>query len=241
MLYKTELRYRLRWGGESPAELNPAVKLHGALMNAAGNDLAEYLHRSQLHPFSLCCIANGGSLFVRICALNDETSGLCDRLLQLKTVEFYGCETRAELMGCEFYEPVSVDEAADKLGENVRVEFVTPAMYRSKGRSMNTPEPEKYFYSAVCKMNEFENCRIEFDDFLKAWRSAQITGYSYQSAACDITGWRFPGMTGQVTLRMPKNAESSLLLKKVLAYSEYSGVGAKTGQGMGGIRLSCGR
>lgn len=81
---------------------------------------------------------------------------------------------------------------------------------------------------------------IDFQLFSDAFDSCRMTSYSLESASYNVSGHIFPGMTGYFDIDLPSDAVQAELLRTILAYSEYCGVGGKTGMGMGGVTASFG-
>ena len=86
-------------------------------------------------------------------------------------------------------------------------------------------------------MNAFERTELDYAKYQEAFRAVRFGSYQLRSASCRITGRVFPGMTGFCDLHFPRHTGLNRLLRRVIGYAGYSGVGSKTAQGMGGILL----
>ena len=96
---------------------------------------------------------------------------------------------------------------------------------------------EKYLHSVICKINKFENQNICDNDITTALENSCVLSYSFTDKIFKLTGIHIKGMVGELKLKLPKNKKQADLLKKVLYYSNYSGIGAKTGLGMGAVNI----
>ncbi|MBQ8515586.1 MAG: CRISPR system precrRNA processing endoribonuclease RAMP protein Cas6 [Ruminococcus sp.] len=238
MLYRAELSYK--YTDLSALQSDPAVKIHGFLMDKIAPDLAEWLHQPQYHPYALSCLhEKEGVLRLRISALTDRACGLIDTLCGLEQISLCGCPRPIQLTHVTVNKPIQYPEAARCLSANkLRLTFETPAMYRSKGRFRNPPMPEKYFYSVLCKINTFEGLNLRWEDFLEGWDCCEVLDYSLSGHTHFLTGMAIPGMTGTMLLRIPQKNPHGDLLRTLLSYAVYSGLGAKTALGMGGFSIT---
>ena len=110
-------------------------------------------------------------------------------------------------------------------------------MIKKGGRPTARPDIPAYFYSVIQKYNAFEEKKIAYSDFLEAWNNSDLREYELRSEKYNVSGHVFPGMTGFCDVIFPKNEEQKRLLRLVLSYASYSGVGGKTGMGMGGLSV----
>lgn len=220
----------------SSLQSDPSVKIHGALMHSITKKIADKMHSSLYHPFSLYCVpTQQGEMLLRISSLNDEAGILIDKLKSLKKIKIYGGSEIVQTNVSESHPIQSENLAGCINGDKLSLNFLTPATVRSVGKYQNPPTPEKYFYSAICKLNCFENLSVSNEEFIKAWNECRIINYSLESCVHYITGYKYYGMCGSYSVKLPEKREQSDLLKKIFQYSVYSGVGGKTTQGMGGF------
>ena len=63
-----------------------SVKLHGIVMSEISSDLAEKMHISGYHPFSVFAVPYGDELIIRVSTLNDDVDEV--RQVFEKRVEF---------------------------------------------------------------------------------------------------------------------------------------------------------
>ena len=238
MLYCADLSYQ--YSAFSAMQSDPAVKIHGALMHHISPVLSQRLHQPEYHPFSLYCLPTASDEFLlRTSVLTDSAAEIIDALCAMKQITLYGSPIPIRLLNVRTYAPVRYLDAADALSaDTLSLSFLTPAVYRSGGKFHNPPLPEKYFYSVLCKLNAFEWLHLRYEDFLQVWEACDVLHYVLESTSHAVTGMEIPGMCGHMTIRIPKNHPHSSLLRTVLAYASYSGLGAKTSLGMGGFTVA---
>ena len=68
-------------------------------------------------------------------------------------------------------------------------------------------------------------------------RGTRITGYNLQSVYFPLKGRMIPAFTGSITLNAKLAAPLLQLLRGLLSFGSFSGVGIKTTLGMGGYHV----
>ena len=213
-----------------------SVKIHGAAMNAIPKDYAAKMHEKGYHPFSVFTVENESGFLIRVSALCDEARVIPEALCRLDSIKVFGANEPIKIQSCESADPINAADAEKYINERgCTLEFITPAMVKTKGRPSAAPDICGYFRSVVNKYNAFENDAIAFDEFKEAFENADIAEYHLESTKYNVSGNIFPGMVGSCKLFFPKDKRQNVLLRRMIAYASYSGVGGKTGQGMGGL------
>ncbi len=236
MLYQTDIYTAGADSSELFSELS--VKIHGAVMKAIPAEYATRMHEKTYHPFSVFSVKNDNSFIIRVSALTDEASVIPDTLCKLDSLVIYGMKNPLEIVGFDRAEPISADNAEEYIGKRgCRITFVTPAMIKTAGKPSAKPDICSFFLSVVKRYNMFENAEISFGAFKDAFDNIRFGNYQLNSSSYNVSGHIFPGMTGYCELFFPKDNGQNTLLRRIIAYASYSGIGGKTGQGMGGITV----
>ena len=234
MLYQTDIY-------TAPADISDvmsgiSVKIHGAAMNAIPKDYAAQMHEKGYHPFSVFTIDTGSGLLIRVSALCDEAKVIPEALCKLDSIKIFGANEPVKLTGFESADPINAADAENYINErSCTLEFITPAMVKTKGRPSAAPDICGYFRSVINKYNTFEKASLTFDEIKEAFDNADIAEYHLESTKYNVSGNIFPGMIGSCKLHFPKDKRQNTILRRMIAYASYSGVGGKTGQGMGGL------
>ncbi|MBP0956207.1 MAG: CRISPR system precrRNA processing endoribonuclease RAMP protein Cas6 [Oscillospiraceae bacterium] len=214
----------------------PAVKIQGAMMKAISAEYAAKLHISGYHPYSVFVFPYGSGFVIRVSTLNDEAEEILKGMCSLAEIKLYGAHEPMIITDRKPYDPVTADELGNELSaEGCRIEFITPAMIKTGGKPTSRPDIPAYFYSVIQRYNEFEEEEIAYSDFLDAWNNSELAGYELKSEKYNVSGHIFPGMTGFCDIVFPKNKKQKQLLRHMISYAAYCGVGGKTGMGMGGV------
>lgn len=238
MLYQTDIYTAAADISDIRSELS--VKIHGAAMKAVPAEYAEKMHEKTYHPFSIFTVPNENGFIIRVSALCDEAKCIVDALSRKKTFRIFGMKEPLSVTGTDSAVSIDAATAGSYLtGRGCRITFITPAMIKKDGKPSAKPDISAYFQSVVKRYNAFENADISYDDFLAAFNNSELDNYELRSEKYNVSGHIFPGMTGYCDINFPKKAEQADLLKKVIAYGTYSGIGGKTGMGMGGITAVC--
>ncbi len=234
MLYQAKITYAFH--GQKNLDSDLSVKIHGAAMRLISPELADRLHRPQYHALSLYCTEQEEEVVLHISALDAESANVITALMQQPQLRIYGASVPLVQKHTKMECAASLSDLAERLDSPAaELHFVTPAMYKTAGRYVAPPSPEKYFYSVIQKLNSFLGTSYTYDAFLKQWTDCRVKAYALRTASYPITGYFYTGMTGTLTLALPNEAQ---LLREVLSGAAYSGIGSKTTQGMGGFQVS---
>ena len=238
MLYRADFLYDC--ADFYSLQSDPAVKLHGALMNHVPQKIAEDMHKSNYHPFSLYCQPTiQKSMVARFSVLTDAAAELLDYFSELQTVMLFGMQKPVHLLGQTEAVPITLAEAAERLAcDTVELCFLTPAMVRKHGRDFAPPSPEAYFTSVMKKLEVFEGIVVTQAEFRAAWEACLPIDYRLELERHRITGYEKSGMVGTLRMRLPQDKAQAELIRTLLAYAEYSGIGGKTTQGMGALTVT---
>lgn len=236
MLYQTDLH--LAPFDETGLLSELAVKIHGAVMHAIPTEYARKLHESAYHPFSVFAVQTTEGYIVRISALNEEACQITEAIGRLASVRIFGCnQNRPVPIISRDSAPPADAETIERYvsAKGCRLTFVTPAVIKTGGRFSIKPEIGGYFQSVMKKYNEYEGKSLCWTEVQTTFQNVRFGAYSLQSTEYILTGRAVPGMTGFCELLFPEEPAQNLLLRKLTAYAAYCGIGAKTGQGMGGV------
>lgn len=239
MLYHTDIAYSADGLDELYSGL--AVKIHGAVMRLIPTEFAAELHQNSLQPFSMFCMETPDKslAMVRLSALTDDANLISRALEQHKEIVVYGLRKPLTQINCQHSEELSAEALYySEVPNGYRISFITPAIFRRSGKSHCSPDISRYLISVIEKMNKFEDYSINQDMLLDYVSAIPLDSYSLNGQRYNVSGSVYNGMTGWADIVFPnKTSDNARLLNAVLRYAEYSGVGAKTAVGMGGISI----
>lgn len=234
MIYQADIYTDIADVSEVYSEM--AVKIHGAVMKAVPKEYSAKMHISGYHPFSVFTVPSENGFIIRVSALCDEARIIPEAIALKNQIRIYGMKQPLKIVGYDVAEPVNAEQAYTYINEKgCDLIFITPAVIKTKGRFSAVPDISAYFYSTICKYNEFENDKISYDEFKEAFSEVFFESFHLDSVKYNVSGNLIPGITGNCRILFPKEKRKNVLLRKVIAYASYSGIGGKTGMGMGGI------
>lgn len=217
---------------------HPAVKLHGWLFGSLPADTADRLHHLRLNPFSLYALDGEDSFLVRFSVVDKIADPVLDSVKSAEEIMLYGADAPLRVLRRTEHPKIALDEAAEHILRHSRggvdVSFLTPSAHRDGKVVVGFPEFPRLFQSVVNKMNIFGALGMHEQAACALFHHQGIQHFSMDSCTFRIGADLLPAFTGRVIFRLPKNREDRMTMARILAYATYSGVGAKTGMGMGG-------
>lgn len=119
------------------------------------------------------------------------------------------------------------------------IKFVTPTSFKSANRYTLFPSSELIIKSLVSKWNN-SSSDYTFDDgdaLRLLLSSVEISSYRLSSSSFRLKGYNIRSFVGTLGLTARVAAPLLQVLKTLLLFGQYSGIGIKTALGMGGIKL----
>lgn len=229
------------------AELNyqSGPLLHGALMELLPEEVAEELHRPQVHPYSQYLEKKEGRWRWIVTALTDELSRelISETLLLKESVELkkteqviYFDEKRLTQIPMKtFAERMYRGEA----GKYIQIEFLTPVSFKQEGKYLFYPDIRGMYISLLNKYAAAEPSQnMRDEDFLEELVCrTQIVRYRLHSISFQVGNARIPAFMGNVTLRIDGTQTLRNFADFLFHFGEYSGIGIKGALGMGANRI----
>lgn len=244
MLYRTDIELRTDFA----INLNMSSLFQGAMLEQVKEhgheDYGERLHQSELHPYTQHLELRNGVWHWVLTFLDDESHGIMwnDSLSGLGSIELrdkeqvipFG-EIREESMSLRDLNEV-FNTSGDAWG--IALSFVTPACFKSNGRYVFMPELSFILQSAMRKYDAvMEGEQLYDHDTLEdLCGAAVIQNFSLRSQFLSLEGVRIPGFSGWMTVRCPRSRTMTAFLAMLMTFAGFSGIGIKTGMGMGAVR-----
>ena len=238
----------------SPFESTPArvsalgPYFQGALLECADAQYVGILHQLPFNPYSQYCFLNDdGNIVWRVNALTDDAARqLIEPLRFLDRVQLRAAGVSFDVLSSSL-NSLDIKCLLDSIYEDgpskVKMLFLTPAAFRSRGSYVIMPTPHLVFQNLLMHYSQVYEGSREIDgetvDFID--QNVRICSYSLQSRYFDHVapqGKKIPAFVGSMTLSI--NGPSSMvgLARMLLEFGEYAGIGIKTSMGMGGFVCS---
>lgn len=223
-----------------------ASLLQGVMMERMDSSYAGKLHESAMHPYSQYVEeADGAGLVWHVQALTQEAEEeILGPLRDPGFTEVY-LEHRQEtlqIVGREL-ESTSYEELIEGfyLGNCTRtipLHLETPMAFKQAGRYCIFPTPRLLFQSAMMRFDACsQEAAIFTPELLEEFEAlTEITDYRLRSVRFSLQGVRIPCFAGDLKIRVNGPQQMANVAWMLAKFGEYSGIGIKTGMGMGAVR-----
>ncbi len=220
--------------------------MQGVLMEQIDPDYAGRLHEQGLNPYSQYVYQSRGECQWIVHTLTREAYDHIIVPLQDPAFQSFSLKKKEDPITISRKELKTVTKKslldefyASEGSRYLSVEFLTPAAFRQNGIYINYPDLRLIFQSLMNKYSASnEEFRMFDEETLDQLRSnLMISRYRMQSAVFPMEGVKIPGFTGKMTIRVGGTKTMANYARMLLRFGEYSGVGIKTGMGMGAVRL----
>ena len=229
--------------GQQTKSLGPY--LQGALMERVDGAYAGLLHQLPFNPYSQYCYWDNDVLVWRVNTLtSDATAYIIDPLRSLDTVEVRGIHAVFEVVKTS-QETISLKTLLDTINEpgdqKIRMRFVTPTAFKSQGSYVIMPSVRLVLQNLLMHYGQvYDNDKEGYEETIAyVDQHARIVSYNLRSSyfgQIASGGKKIPAFVGTATLGLRGPEMATGLVRMLLKFGEYSGVGIKTSMGMGGFR-----
>lgn len=234
MLYQTDIYTAKTDTDKLYSDLS--VKIHGFIMSRIDTTLAAELHSGKVNPLGLYTTDAGDYYITRVSVLNDSAKQIIDVLQDVKTIRVFGTENNLIVLHTENAPVVDIGQLPGLLRCNkYDLGIITPAMFRREGVWQCPPEIPSYFLSVAAKLEHLENIRISKQDVINEFQKVKFNSYDLHTEKFMSGSKRYTGIKGRLSVTLPQKKGDNDILRLLLAYATYTGVGGMTPQGMGGF------
>lgn len=235
-------------GEEHAHSVQMSSLMQGVLMEIINTDYAEYLHRTGLHPYSQSLLkGEDDTLIWTVNALNDEAKAqMIDVLADDGFNEFYLHHrdekmtiTNKCLTGCS-YSALMDEHFFGVHPRSLRLSFLTPTSFKQNGQYALFPSIRLIFQSLMLKFDEasLESSIFSQEMLLHYEQYAKISSYQLRSTNFHLKGQRIHAFIGNLVIYIHGPMQMVNTAWMLARFGEYSGVGIKSGIGMGAMRVS---
>lgn len=223
-----------------------ATMLHGVMMALLDTDYADKLHANNMHPFSQFVTFQKDKILWHIQMLSDETEQEFLKAFSNSELNSFYLKHRQETLDIvgKRFESVSEENLLNqyyfgRCAPVLKLRFCTPTSFKQDGHYVMYPTVRLIFQSLMLRHDAGSEKNTIYskellDDFEK---HAVITGYRLKSSYFYTDHVKIPGFLGEVTIHILGPQQMINLAWFLAVYGTYSGVGIKTGLGMGGMML----
>lgn len=128
---------------------------------------------------------------------------------------------------------------ADGHIDRFSIRFLTPTTFKSSGDYLIFPTTRLIFQSLMQKYSRLYPDVSSFDPDLLDYLTehSRITRYRLQTHYFSVHKNKIPAFRGSLTIKVTGASTLRAFTQMLFAFGEFSGVGAKTSMGMGGIEI----
>ena len=209
-------------------------------MEEVGNPIAADVHQDSISPISQYIATLDGYPCWTVNLLNEEWEQAAGVVLQKKN-DFFLKKDQLSL-GVRERRMRTISDVEGlflKSGEQHKLQFQTPAAFKSKGKYVNLPTQRLILQSLIKKWNGcLVDCPIEDTDGegLDALAAGlRVTQFRLQNQTYHLKGNHIPGFIGSLVLENELSGFHRELADALLYFAEFAGIGIKTTLGMGGV------
>lgn len=218
---------------------------HGALMELLPADYADYLHISQLHPYTQHLETRAGQWFWVVSCLNEEAiekiigqtlEKLDSIVLKKKNIAIKIVQKKIEYLSevqmmKKFYQ--------EDCSKYIQIHFLTPTAFKQQGQYVFYPDIHCIFQSLMAKYDAAvkENQMLDDEALEQLCQNAKIIRYDLKSVNFALEGAKIPSFIGKITIKMRGTQTMANFANLLIKFGTFSGVGIKTSLGMGSYKI----
>lgn len=217
--------------------------LQGVIMENIQTEYAERLHENRLNPYSQCLVKENGKLVWHIKTLTEEAyENIILPMAKLNELNIKKKQLLAPIKrkNVELYDESNlIKEFYDKKCERyLEVNFLTPTAFKRDGKYMIYPDLQLIYGSLMRKYSELsaELNMIDEDTLTELTEKSEIRRYRLQTVAFPLEKVQITGFVGSICIHMGGTDTLAKYARMLLKFGEFSGIGIKTGIGMGAIK-----
>ena len=218
--------------------------MHGLLMESISSENAEDMHSRSLRPYSQYVDNIDGVNFWTLNLLGEEVyQQLGEPVLSLNSAYIrhkkdnirFGSPIITKLT----YEDLLARNMAKSMSTGLaKLEFITPAAFKSGGRYINIPTPrlillnlsKRFDYAFGIENNDY----AAFEELVD--KAVSFYGYNLESSSFSLEGVTIPAFIGNISLKFSGDRDLRSYISMLCDFAQYSGIGIKTALGMGQVR-----
>lgn len=229
--------------GKIEINFQQSSNLQGVIMENISTEYAGILHGNQLNPYSQYVSKEENGVVWHIKTITDEAyKNIILPMSELKeiTLRKRGITIVPEKKTIQMMEAKTLlDEFYDKkCSRYFEVYFLTPTAFKHDGNYIFYPDLSLIYGSLMRKYSAFsQQMTMEDKDTLEELcRSSEVVNYRLQTIPFPLEKINVTGFVGKIGIKVKGSETIARYIRLLFHFGEFSGVGIKTGMGMGAIR-----
>lgn len=218
--------------------------LQGLMMEHVEKEYAAFLHENRLNPYSQCLMQEGNDKIWYVHTMNEEAYEKI--LLPLSRLQRFTLKDgKIKCMVQETQLQTIPDETLMKEFYHVRGEryidlaFLSPAAFKQNGKYVFYPDLSLIYGSLMRKYSASSGQldMMDEDTLMQLVNQSEIVRYHLKTALFPMEGIRLTGFMGTIRIQIKGSDTIARYIRLLLRFGKFSGVGIKTGMGMGAIKM----
>ncbi len=220
--------------------------MQGVMMELVDSRYVDYVHGLPFNPYSQHCLGReDGTIVWTIHALDDTAAEqIVTPLSKAGTLEVRKLDAKLEVAKVAT-ETVPLSVLADRVHgdseQRSRIEFVTPTAFKTAGSYAVMPSVKLIFQNLLMRYGQVYGADAEADEDTVSYieEHVHITSYNLKTRHFENImrkNGRIPAFVGSVGIRSTGAQPLIGLVRMLVGFAQYSGIGIKTSMGMGAVR-----
>ncbi len=238
-------QYRLKLECGRPLAISDAYRLYAALLSMAPSEYGARVHNDEITPIRHYLLPNEhGGLWSLSVMGEDVEKALGEVLQSCKVFHLKALGADCEVLEEQkttIMDPDDLFKRSARHGKIQRLDFVTPTVFKHRGKYVLLPTQRLIVQNLIKTWNAcFPECSIEDEDGegLDALADGlAVKAFALHDRYYSLKGRDIPGFVGNMTLENRLQGFHCILMDALLFFAQFSGIGAKTSLGMGGVHV----
>lgn len=217
---------------------------HGYLMKNIDPAYAEYFHYNQTNPFTSCIYwdKDDAKYYWQISSYNKKGYEMViSYFLENEIKSVYLENKNMEVLIKSFtMKKTSFEELYMSTENKTEIIFLTPTTFKSNGVMQIFPNISTLLAGVIAKINQHsDTIKIGEENIIaELLEKVVIHGYHLRTQIFYLENAKIKGFIGNIRVGIrSKDTVLIQLLNFLILASEYTGLGAKTSLGMGGVKI----
>lgn len=228
----------------APIHASIASLLHGFLMREIDTEYAKTLHTQSYHPYHQYIQVQQNKILWTIHTMQEEAKEqIIDRLLRINAIHLEQREERFTICSKDWkttsFDSLVREHYLKEQSPRIHFSFLSPTSFKQDGRYVIYPSTRLIFQSLMRKWDAFSTeYEIFTPEVLQDFEQhTSIVGYQLRSTFFSLEGIKIPSFIGKCTIQVYGPKQMSCIANLLAHFGTYSGIGIKTGMGMGGMNI----
>ncbi|SEG00701.1 CRISPR-associated protein, Cas6 family [Eubacterium ruminantium] len=223
-----------------------ASTLQGVLFENIDTEYASLMHQQDRHPYSQYLLSENDKEYWVVNALTEEAyeniiKRLEDRNFNCFRIKKGDIDVSIANKRITIVEKQTlINELNTKDAERVfNLSLLTPMAFKQRGVYVSFPDLRLIYQSIMNKYSSISDNMVMMDEetLNQLVENSMITKFNIRSAIFPLEGVNITGAIGNIRIYIKGSDVLARYIRLLLKFAEFSGIGVKSGIGMGAVRI----